>query len=54
MFNSFILSIKDKAWQRTGASPVSSNSFCWFAALSGLFFKNKLYANQQNKQDQAA
>lgn len=34
--------IKDKAWQRADVSSVLSNVFCWFAALLGPFFKNKL------------
>jgi hypothetical protein len=53
MFNSSNLIIKDKAWRRAGASPVSSNLFCWFAAPTGLFLKTKNYADQQNKNHQA-
>ena len=52
MFNSSNLETKDKAWWRAGASPVSSNLFCWFAAPPGFFLKTKSYANQQNKNNQ--
>ena len=50
MINLPNLEMKDKAWRSAGASPVLSNMFCWFAAPSGLFLKNKKLC-EPTKQD---